>query len=146
MPRVKLNELKKYRFRYKRRFGPRDITCAGHMNNDALVSLLGLARAEMFRTLDLNELDLGDGQTGIIVTDLVINYRAEAFVHDDLLVETDIGDISEKNFRMFQRATRGRTLVALAEQGISAYSYGAREVTRIPESFLKALETNRAQH
>ncbi len=140
MPGVRLNELNEYRFRYQVRLEPRDINYAGHMSNDALVSLLGRARAEMFHSLGLSELDLGDSKTGIIMSDLVINYRAGAFMFDELLVETHVGEIKDKGFRMFQRVTKDRMLVALAETGINTFSYTSREVAPIPGTFLGKLD------
>jgi acyl-CoA thioester hydrolase len=139
MPRVRLNELQEYRFRYAVRLQLRDINHAGHMGNDTLVSLLGAAQAEMFHSLGLSEIDLGDGRTGIIVSDMVVNYKAEGFMFDELLIDTHAAEFGRTGFRLFHRVTRGETLVALAEKGLTIFDYTSRRVAPIPEVLLRFL-------
>jgi acyl-CoA thioester hydrolase len=134
-----LNELQEYRFRYPVRLQLRDINHAGHMGNDTLVSLLGAAQAEMFHSLGLSEIDLGDGQTGIIVSDAVVNYKAEAFMFDELLIDTHAAEFGRNSFRVFQRVTRGETIIALAEKGLTTFNYTSRKVVPIPDTLLRAL-------
>jgi len=139
MPRVRLNELQEYSFRYPVRLQLRDINHAGHMGNDTLVSLLGAAQAEMFHSLGLSEIDLGDGRTGIIVSDLVVNYKSEGFMFDELLIDTHATEFSRNSFRIFQRVTRGETLIALAEKGLTTFDYMSRKVVPIPEALQELL-------
>ena len=139
MPRIKLDEQREYTFHYTIRLQPRDINYSGHLGNDALVSLVGTARTNMFRSMGLSEIDLGDGQTGIIISDLVVNFKAEAFMFDELLIDTHIGEFSRNGFRMFHRVTKGQTIVALAETGLTTFNYVSRKVAQVPEKFLKVL-------
>jgi YbgC/YbaW family acyl-CoA thioester hydrolase len=115
MPRTKLHEQQWYRFSFIIRVQPRDINMAGHVGNENIVALVGTARSEMFLEMGFSELDLGDGETGIIMSDLVVNYKAEASMFDELLIETQVGELNRKGFRMFHRVTKGRTLIALME-------------------------------
>jgi acyl-CoA thioesterase FadM len=115
------------------------------MGNDNLISLVGAARAYLFRSLGLSELDLGDRQTGIIITDMVVNYKAEAFMFDDLVVETHVDEIEQKGFRIFHRVRKGSKLVALVETGFLAYNYTIKKAVPVPPSFLKCLESHGAQ-
>ena len=103
MPRIRLSEREVYEFQSSVKVRPQDVNHAGHVGNDHLLSLVGAARAFLFQSMGLSELDLGDGQTGIIITDLVVNYRAEAFLSDELLIDTHIDEIVPKGFRMFHR-------------------------------------------
>jgi acyl-CoA thioester hydrolase len=139
MPRTKLTEQEKYEFRFSLQVRPQDVNYGGHLGNDSLISLIGTARAYLFRDLGFSELDLGDGHTGIIIADLTVNYRSEAFLFDELVIETHVGEIELKRFRMFHRITKQSTLVALAEVGFGAYSYEQRKVVSIPDPFLNAL-------
>ena len=139
MPRIKLVEQQEYQFHYAVRLQPRDINYGGHLGNDAIVSLVGSARADMFHSMGLNEGDLGDGKTGIIMTDLAVSYKAEAFMFDEVLIDTYVGDFSRSGFRIFHRVTKGQTVVALAETGMSAFDYTLTRVAHMPEAFLKAL-------
>ncbi len=139
MPRIKLVEQKEYPFRCRITLQPRDINYAGHLGNDALVSILGTARANTFRLLGLREGDLGDSQTGIIMSDLVVNFKTEAFMFDELEIDTQIGELTRNGFRMFHRVKKGETIVALAEMGITAFNYTVRKVAPVPEVFLEKL-------
>ena len=143
MPRIKLNEQGSYEFHYTTTLQPRDINYGGHMGHDAIVSVAGAARAYMFRSMGLNELDLGDGRTGIMMSDLVVNFKAEGFMFDELRIDTHVGELSRTGFRIFHRVTRGETLVAFAETGVIAFNYGEGKMTRIPAEFLRALEQHK---
>ena len=139
MPRVKLSEQETYEFQSSFQVRPQDINYGGHLGNDNLVSLLGAARAYLFHSMGLSELDLGDGQTGIIITDLVVNYKAEAFLFDELLIETHIDEIAPKGFRLFHRVRRDVRLIALIEAGIATYNYAVKKTVPVPTAFLKCL-------
>jgi acyl-CoA thioesterase FadM len=145
MPQVRLLEREVYEFQTPIQVRPQDINFSGHMGNDNLVSLVGAARAYLFRSMGISELDLGDGQTGIIITDMVVNYKAEAFMFDELLVDTHIGEILQKGFRMFHRVRRNTQLIALVETGFLAYNYAAKKTVPVPPSFLKCLESRAGQ-
>jgi acyl-CoA thioester hydrolase len=137
MPRIKLAEKQVYEFQSSVQVRPQDINFAGHVGNDTLISLVGAARAQLFHSFGLSELDLGDGQTGVIITDLVVNYKAEAFMFDELLVETHLDEFVEKGFRMFYRVRKGLRLIALVETGFVTFNYAAKKIAPVPESFLK---------
>lgn len=139
MARIRLREQLSYEFQYKTRLEPRDINYGGHLGNDILVSLAGSARADALHCLDLQEKNLGDGHTGIIMSDLVVNFRAEAFLFDNIVIDTHIGEFLGNGFRIFHRITKGETVIALVETGIKAFNYSTREVAPVPEAFLKAL-------
>lgn len=139
MARIRLHEQEHYEFRYSVTLQPRDINHAGHLGNDVLISLIGAARARLMRSLDLTEVNLGDGRTGIVMGDMAVNYKAEAFMFDELLIETHIEEITRKGFRLFHRVTRGGDLVALVETGVAAFDYPTRKVAPVPERFLRAL-------
>ena len=140
MPRIKLNGLQLYRFRHAVKLQPRDINHAGHLGNDALVSLLGTAQAEMFHSLGLSQTDLGDGRTGIIMSDMIVNYKSEAFMFDELLIDTHAGEFGRTSFRLFQRVTRGEAIIALAEKGLTTFDYITRKVAPVPEALLQLLK------
>jgi acyl-CoA thioesterase FadM len=139
MPRIKLSGQEVYEFQLSIQVRPQDINYAGHVGNDNLISLIGAARARLFRSLGLSELDLGDRHTGIIITDLIVNYKAEAFLFDELIVETHIGEFAQKGFRMFHRVRRGSKVIALVETGFATYNYAAKKTALVPTSFLKRL-------
>jgi acyl-CoA thioesterase FadM len=88
----------------------------------------------------VSEKDLGDAKTGIVLTDLVANYKAEGILFDRLVVESSIGEVHARGFRMFHRvSTKDNRLIALAEAGIIAFNYKKRILAKIPEQLLSAL-------
>ena len=139
MPRIKLAEQEAYEFRSSIQVRPQDVNYGGHVGNDNLVSLVGAARAQLFHSLGLSELDLGDRHTGIIIKDMAVNYIAEAFMFDELLVETHLDEFAEKGFRMFHRVRKGTRVIALVETGFVTYSYETKKASPVPASFLKLL-------
>jgi acyl-CoA thioester hydrolase len=139
LPRIKLSEQEAYEFRHVLQVRPQDVNHGGHVGNDHLISLVGAASALLFRSLGFSELNLGDGQTGTIMADLAVNYLAEAFMFDELLIETHFGELAEKGFRMFHRVTRNSMLIALVETGFVAYNYALKDTVPLPQYFLERL-------
>jgi len=144
MARTKLIQREAYEFSTSVLVQPRDINFAGHLANDALISLVGTARALMFHAMGLSELDLGDGRTGVVMTDLTVNYKAEGHLFDELLVETHVDEITHSGFRLFHRVTKGQKLVALVETGLVAFDYASRRVAPVPAPFVKAVADRKA--
>ena len=139
MPRVKLEEQPTYEFTYTVTVRVTDLNYGNHLANDAIIGLISEARVQLLRELGLSEFDLGDGQTGLILADLVVNYQAEGFLFDSLQIDSHVGDISRKSFRIFHRITKEEQPVALAETGIITFNYAERQAVSIPEAFLKAV-------
>ncbi len=145
MPRVRLFEHEVYEFQFSLQVRPQDINYGGHLGNDNLISLVGAARAYLFHSMGFSELDLGDGQTGIIITDMIVNYKAEAFLFDELLIETHIEEVVQKGFRMFHRVRSDAKLIALVETGLATYNYEAKKTVPVPTSFLKGLASRQTK-
>lgn len=141
MPRVKLQEQSCYEFRYEITLQVRDINYGGHLGNDALVGLLHEARINLLSQLGCSEMNLGDGQTGMIMGDLVVNFREEGFMLDRLQIDSHIGEISQRSFRIFHRITKGDNLLALAETGLVTFNYARRAIAPVPAAFIEALNT-----
>jgi acyl-CoA thioester hydrolase len=140
MPRVKLQLQPSYEFHYEVTLQVRDINYGGHLGNDALVGLLHEARINLLHSLGLSEMNLGDGQTGIIMADLVVNFLEEGFMLDKLDIDSHIGEMTQRSLRIFHRLAKGDKLLALAETGIVSFNYAERKIAPIPKSFRQALE------
>jgi acyl-CoA thioesterase FadM len=142
MPRVKLQEQKEYEFHYDVTVQVRQINFTGHLDHKAVIEMIHDARATLLHSLGLSEQNLGDGHTGVMMVDLVVNYKEEGFGFDQLEVDTHVGEISEKSFRMFHRIMKrgGGTMVALAEMGFVIYDYAKGTIASMPEPFLKSLD------
>ena len=140
MPRVKLTEQPTYEFSHTLHVRVTDLNYGSHLSNDAVVRLVHEARVHLLRQLGCKELDLGDGQTGFIMGDLAVNFKQEGFLFDELTVQSHVGDITEKSFRLFHRICRNSETLALAETGLVTFDYKARDIVPVPAVFLQALE------
>ena len=140
MPRVKLDEQPHYEFHHPISVRVIDVNYGGHLGNDALVGLIQEARGQLMRTLGYSELDLGDHKTGLIMADLVVNFIQEGFMFDKLQIDSHIGEITARSFRIFYRIIKAGQLLALAETGMVAFNYADRKIAPIPKDFLQTLE------
>jgi len=141
--RVKLTPLDHYQNIYETAVEVTDINYGNHLGNDALVGIIHRARVHFLHRLGASENDLGDGKTGILLADLIVNNKEESFLFDKLSVENSIGEVRSKGFRMFHKITaeKGR-IIALAEAGFVAFNYQKRKVARIPESFASKIRNS----
>lgn len=139
MPRLKLIEQPYYKFQHTLTVRVTDLNYGAHLGNDTIVSFLHQARAMMFHELGFTELNLGDEATGIVVADLAVNFLAEGFLHDEITLNAQVGELTRKGLRVFYRLRKGGTLLALAETGIVAFDYRTRQATAWPAPFLAAL-------
>ena len=144
MSRVKLLRQESYEFLYRVSAEIVHVNFAGHVGHDAIIAMVWQARVRMFRLLGATERDLGDNETGIVMGDLVVNFTGEAFLFEELEIESHIGDITPVSFRLFHRISREERQVALVETGCVAFNYGLRNPAPIPAIFLKSLEDYRA--
>ena len=139
MPKIKLKKKDTYEFEYKVTLQVTDINYGGHLGNDALVGIIHETRVNLLRTLGCSEFDLGDGKTGIIMSDLGVNYLGEGFMFDDLVIYSNIDEISNASFRIFHQVTKKDKIIALAETGIITYNYNEGHIVEIPKEFLESL-------
>ena len=139
IPRAKLQEQPEYKFQYKRKIQKSDLNYAGHLGNDNIISIIQEARIAVFNELGFTELDLGDGRTGIIIGDLAVNFKAEGFEGDELLIESQFGEPQENSVRLFYRVTRvtDRVIIALVETGLVAYDYESHKPSEWTEKFFE---------
>jgi len=135
MPRIKLQALTHYPHQTALSVRVTDLNYGNHLGNDAIVGLLQEARVHWLASLAASEIDLGDGSTGIIQTDLALNYLAEGHLHDALIVDTAVIEPSRIAFRLAQRLRRGDTILALAETGFLGFDYSAGKRAPLPTPF-----------
>ncbi len=139
MPRNRLDPADAYPFSSRMVVRVGDINYGNHLANDALVGLVHQARMEMLRQLTVSETNLGDGETGLIMSDLTVNFRQEAFLFDELVIETAPAEVTGRSFRLRHRVLRGEETIALVECGFMGYNYHLHRPARLPATFTAAL-------
>jgi acyl-CoA thioesterase FadM len=140
MTRITLEECPYYEFSHSLTIRFTDVNLAAHLATDALVGLLQEARAQALRKMGFSSLNLGEEKIGLVIADLVVNFRQEGAAFDTLQIESHFGDIGKRSMRLYHRITRESELLALAETGLVCFDYAARQPTPIPEQFISALK------
>lgn len=116
-----------------------DINYGNHMGNDALVSILHEVRMQWLTKLGYTELNIED--IGLIMSDLAVEYKKEAFYRDELTVAIAIGEISSVSFELYYRVSNQyNEEIAKAKTGMVCYDYAAKKVAAIPAKFLSLIQ------
>lgn len=135
MPKIKLKEQTHYEFTYNTTINVRDINYGGHMGNDAVISIIHEARMHLLKELGVTELDLGDGQTGLIMNELGVNYKAEGFLFDEITVHSHLDNFTTASFRIYHKITKNDKTLVLAETGFVTFNYDDHVIVEIPDNF-----------
>ncbi len=140
MPRTRLKRQPEYPYSTSLDVRVADLNYGGHLGFDRLLGLAHQARVQLFSQLDASELDLGDGKTGVVVSDLVVNYVGEAFLNDRLTFYLAPLEIGKGSFRLAHRVVHqdGKP-VALIDIGLVAFDLAQHSPTVLPEPFRRRL-------
>lgn len=142
MPRTKIIEQKQYPFQSQLTVRVSDLNYGAHLGYDRLLTLVQQSRMEMFAQWGMSETDLGDGKTGIVAADAVLNYRGEAFFNDRLIVEICPIEVGLVSFRLAHRVSKiDGSPIALIEIGFAAFDYKKRSATKLPDVFSEKLKS-----
>jgi acyl-CoA thioesterase FadM len=142
--RVKLTELSLYEFCHRLTVRATDINYAVHVGNETMLGLVHEARSQFMAQLGFETIAVKNNDVGLIIADLAVNFKAEAYTHDRLEIDCQIGEIQGRSFRLFHRILRAEQVIALIEPGLVAFDYRARNVVQLPADFLATLENYRA--
>ncbi|MCH5597181.1 acyl-CoA thioesterase [Niabella ginsengisoli] len=111
-----------------------DINYGGHVGNDALLSILHEARLQFLNHHDYTEMNF-EG-TGLIMADVAIEFKAEAFYGDVLTVFITANDFSRVGFdlvyKLEKRVEEKTVVIAIAKTGMVCYNYNSKKVSAVP--------------
>ena len=127
-----------------------DINYGNHLGNDSLVSILHDARVDWLHHHGLSELNVvnstpseGPSSTGLIMSELVVNYLNESFYGDELIITIAVGDCTGAGFELLYKVDAFRNSqtipVALAKTAMVCFDYQKRKVSSIPTMLLELL-------
>lgn len=118
-----------------------DINYGNHLGNDAFVSIIHEARMQWLHQYGYTELNI-EG-TGLIMSDLAVEFKSESFYRDVVEVQISAGEISRVGFelyyQLFVTRNNGRMHLANAKTGMICYDYNAKKVVAIPEKLRSLL-------
>ena len=141
MPRIKIEIPEKFLFKTEISVRISDINYGGHLGNDSLLSIIHEARVRFLKHLGYSEKDV-EG-IGIIMNDAAIQYKAESFYGDELLIEVGVMDFSKIGCDIVYRITNSdnKKEIALAKTGIVFFDYENKKVAPLPEKFKLKIES-----
>lgn len=145
MPRVNLDERSSYEFQHHLTVRTTDINYASHLGNEALLGLIHEARAQFLKRLDFNTIIGKENSVGLVIADMAINFKSEAFAGDPLTIDCQIDEQGQKSFRLYHRIRRGDQVIALVETGVVAFDYQINRAVSLPEAFLIGLKNYRSK-
>lgn len=120
-----------------------DINYGNHLGNDSILSILHEARMQYLRNIGYTELAFAG--FGLIMSDVSIEFKAEAFYGETLKAYVAAGEISKVGFELYYKLVKGEeeTIVALAKTGMICFDYQRKKVVAIPQEAVEKLSEPR---
>jgi acyl-CoA thioesterase FadM len=139
MPRIKISLPEKSIYNTEIDVRITDINYGNHLGNDSLVGILHEARLKWLTSLGYSELNVEE--TGLIMSELVVNFLSESFFGDKLIISIFIGEITASGFELFYLLETNREnkqiIIAKAKTGMVCYDYASKKISSVPEKFKK---------
>ena len=115
-----------------------DLNYGNHLGNDSLVSILHEARMHFLNNIDASELDFFG--VSLIMSDLAVEYKGEAFYGDTLNIKMEVGSVHKVGFDLFYEFHNKEKLLARAKTGMICFDYSKRKVQQLPGSFIRKVQ------
>lgn len=107
-----------------------DINYGNHVGNDSLLSVIHEARMQMLRARGYTEMKIAG--TSMIMADVMIAYKGEAFYGDSLVVKIYTGEVSGSTFTFLYHISTVRDGfskdIAHAKTGMVCFDYDTRKI------------------
>ena len=118
-----------------------DINYGNHVGNNSLAEIIHEARMQFLQQHNFTEMEVCG--SSLIMNELSIEFKNEAFYKDVLEVKIFAGEISKVSFELFYSLSAIRNkvslLIANAKTGMVCYNYKEKKVTAVPEELKKIL-------
>ena len=126
-----------------------DTDAMGHVNNAAYLTYFEIGRAAYYEMVTGEPFQLGvhGAKEGMILAEIRVTYRSQAYYGETLTVETRVDHIGRSSFRMVHRLTTPKSrygparLVAVADSVLVSYDYRAERAIPVPSALAEALES-----
>lgn len=119
-----------------------DLNYGAHVGNDTILTLIHEARVQFLKSLGYEELNVAG--TGLIMSDVAIEFKKELFYGTFLKVHVAAGDFTRVGFDLHYKLTTEKdgteTVIAIAKTGMVCYDYTAKKVVAVPEEAVKKLQ------
>jgi acyl-CoA thioesterase FadM len=120
-----------------------DLNYGKHVGNDSFISIIHEARVQWLHQHNLSE--LGINGTGLIMSDLAIEFKSESYYGDVIEIKVGVAEISKVSFELYYSLSTNREgeniLLANAKTAMVCYNYSVKKVAAIPEELKSILNT-----
>ena len=144
MARVKIAAPAQFQFSTQIPVRITDVNYGGHVGNDAILSIIHEARLQFLASHGYSEMNLAG--KGMIMADVAIEFKAEAFYGDTIIASVTAADFSRVSFDLYYKLERQTeekiTAIAIAKTGMVCYDYELRKVAAVPDEVIKKLTAN----
>ena len=135
MPRIKIDLPDSFSFSTTIPIRITDINYGGHVGNDTILSILHEARVQFLKHFGYEELNIGG--MGLIMSDVAIDFKKEAFYGDQLNITVSAGEFTKATFELYYKLEiemkEKRVIVAVAKTGMVCYDYSNKKITSLPQ-------------
>ena len=139
MARIKINLPENFFFSTTIPIRITDLNYGGHVGNDTVLSLLHEARVQFLNHFHYSELNFEN--TGLIMSDVAIEFKTELFYGDVIKAYVTADDFSRVGFDIYYKlvSEKGERLIAIAKTGMVCYDYKKKRVVAVPQEAVKKL-------
>ena len=131
MARVKLSLPENFSFQTKIPVRITDVNYGGHVGNDSILSLLHEARIQFLQFYSLSELNF-EG-VGLIMSDVVIEFKGELFYGDEITALVTATDFSRIGFDVYYKLQKNDdSIVVTAKTGMVCFDYKNKKLAAVP--------------
>lgn len=142
MARIKIELPDSFHFQCRVPVRITDINYGGHVGNDAVLSIIHEIRMQYLQQLGYSEMNFAGH--GMIMTDVVMEFKGELFYGDIVLASTTAGNISKIGFdilyKLEKQSDKGTTLIARARTGMLCYDYEKKKIVPLTEEAKNKLQ------
>lgn len=136
MARIRLDVPKQFSFKTEIVIRISDINYGNHVGNDSILSIMHEARIRFLQHYNCKELDLFG--VSLIMSDVAIQYKNQAYHGDVLQIEMTAFDFGMNSFDLFYYITRkpDNNIIALAKTNMVCYNYTEKKIKQVPDTFI----------
>lgn len=143
MARIKIDLPAQFPFSTQIPVRIQDVNYGGHVGNDSILSVIHEARIQFLTSIGYKELD-NEAGTGLIMSDVAVAYKSEAFHGDIFTIDIAAGEYSTFGFELFYRITTQRDTqtitVATAKTGMVCFDYKNHKLLKLPAEMKAVME------
>lgn len=111
-----------------------DLNYGNHLANDKLLGLIHQARVLFLEKYNFTELNCA--KVGLIMADLAVEYKKEAFLNQELNISICAANFSRVSFDLYYLVTTNNDVIAKVKTGMVCYDYSSKSVVSVPADLI----------